>query len=236
MTIIFGGTTEGREAAAALRDAGEDVLVCVMSSYARSLLPGTMLCHVGALDASQMKALLLERQPSRVVDATHPYAVQVTQQLHAVCEELGIRYERIERPVSDGGWRDAVEWAEDAEEAAEALWRTDGPILLTTGSKTLPAYAARIPAERLWVRVLPTMAALEICSAAGIPASHIIAMQGPFTEPLNAALYDMLGIRTVVTKDSGHAGGADEKILPALARGIHVIVIRRPAEKERESL
>ena len=53
-------------------------------------------------------------------------------------------------------------------------------------------------------------------------------MQGPFTDALNAATYDMLGVSVMVTKDSGAAGGVDEKIVPALARGIHVIVIRRP--------
>ena len=58
---------------------------------------------------------------------------------------------------------------------------------------------------------------------------HVIAMQGPFTAALNAALYDMLDIRAMVSKDSGAAGGVPEKVLPALERGIHVIMIARPA-------
>ena len=65
---------------------------------------------------------------------------------------------------------------------------------------------------------------------AGIPASHIIAMQGPFSRALNAALYDQLGIRVMVTKDSGRAGGVEEKVIPALEREIHVILIDRPEE------
>ena len=107
---------------------------------------------------------------------------------------------------------------DDAAAAALAAQRTEGPILLTTGSKTLPTYAAMLPTDRLWARVLPTHAALDICLDSGLPASHIIAMQGPFSNALNAALYDQLGVRVMITKDSGVSGGTAEKILPALAR------------------
>ena len=51
-------------------------------------------------------------------------------------------------------------------------------VLLTTGSHTLGVYAERIAPERLYARVLPTAASLAACESAGIPRSHIIAMQG----------------------------------------------------------
>ena len=63
--------------------------------------------------------------------------------------------------------------------------------------------------------------------------SHIIAMQGPFSRALNAALYDQLHIRVMVSKDSGQPGGVADKVLPALERGIDVIMIERPKEDER---
>ena len=76
-----------------------------------------------------------------------------------------------------------------------------------------------------------TREALELCAAAGILSSHIIAMQGPFTRAFNAALYDQWGIRAMVTKDSGQAGGVEEKVIPALERQIHIIMIDRPKEE-----
>ena len=69
-----------------------------------------------------------------------------------------------------------------------------------------------------------------LCESAGILPAHIIAMQGPFSAALNAALYDQLDIRVMVTKDSGVQGGVPEKVLPALERDIHVILIERPEE------
>ena len=118
----------------------------------------------------------------------------------------------------------------DTASAALALKRTTGNILLTTGSNTVGEYTRVIPAERVWVRVLPTVSAIEKCAAAGVLSSHIIAMQGPFSNGLNAALYEHFSISVMVTKDSGKPAGMDEKVIPALEKDIHVIFIDRPRE------
>ena len=68
---------------------------------------------------------------------------------------------------------------------------------------------------------------------AGLPPAHILAMQGPFSRDFNAALYDQLRIRTMVSKDSGQPGGVADKVLPALERGIDVVMIERPKEDKR---
>lgn len=232
MLLIFGGTTEGRQAAQEARSRGEDVLVCVTSAYARALLPNGICCHVGALGPEEMLDFIRVRRPERIVDATHPYALRATENIRRCAEILGLPCERIVRPQAAGGWREAAEWVGDAQGAARALLRTEGNVLLTTGSHTLDVYAACVDPARLYARVLPTPSALETCRKAGVPSSHVIAMQGPFSAALNAALYDQLAIRAMVSKDSGTAGGVEEKVLPALARDIHVILIRRPKEAE----
>ena len=229
--VIFGGTTEGRQEAERLSARGCAFRVSVTSEYARSLLPPGVPCHVGVLQKQDMLAWLAAVRPSLVIDATHPYAVRATENIRECCAELGIPRRRLERSVQEGAWRREVQHAADPEAAAQALRSTSGPVLLTTGSHTLLPYVRAVDPERLFARVLPTREALELCGAAGIPASHIIAMQGPFSGALNAALYDQLGIRTMVTKDSGRAGGVEEKVIPALEREIHVIMIDRPGEE-----
>lgn len=229
--IIFGGTTEGRLLARREHDAGRDVLVCVTSEYARGLLDAGIPCRVGAMDEMQMLRFLEEQQPEQIIDATHPYAVRVSQNIRACAAQLGVPLERIMRDEAHAAWQDAAEWVDDAQQAAEAAARTQGNVLLTTGSHTLGVYAERIAPERLYARVLPTAASIAACEGAGIPNSHIIAMQGPFSAQLNDALYAQLQIAVMVTKDSGEAGGVSDKVLPALSRGIHVIAIRRPREE-----
>ena len=181
-----------------------------------------------------MKAWLMQERPERIIDATHPFAVRATQTIRACADALHIPYVRIERAADRReDWRDAVTWAGNSEEAAALAALCAGNILLTTGSHTLSVYAKVIEPERLFVRVLPTHQALDLCAAAGMVQSHVIAMQGPFSRDFNAALYDQLRIRTMVSKDSGQPGGVADKVLPALERGIDVVMIERPKEDKR---
>ncbi|MBQ9301269.1 MAG: precorrin-6A reductase [Clostridia bacterium] len=225
--LIFGGTTEGRELAKRYPRS----LVCVTSAYARALLPADTDCRVGAMDAAAMENLIRQMRPERVIDATHPYAARATAAIRACCERLHVPYQRVARPVSPGAWRQYVRAVADTAAAVDALREAQGNILLTTGSHTAADYAAALDVSHLWVRVLPTREALALCADAGIPASHVIAMQGPFSEALNAALYDQLDIRVLVTKDSGKPGGVAEKVIPALKRDMEVILIERPKEE-----
>lgn len=229
--LIFGGTTEGREAAAAWTAKGCSVIVSVTTEYARSLLPPDTACHVGALEEPAMLDFIRQTAPDLIVDATHPYAVRATASIARCAEALGIPCQHIQRPdsICAANWED-VQRVPTAEAAAQALLQTEGPVLLTTGSHTLSVYTAVIDPARLYARVLPTAQAIELCGQCGILPSHIIAMQGPFSQALNAALYDQYGIRAMVTKDSGDAGGVAEKIVPAIQRNIRVILIDRPKE------
>ena len=78
--------------------------------------------------------------------------------------------------------------------------------------------------------MLPSHEGITACEAAGIPHRNIIAMQGPFSEELNAALLHQYRIAWLVTKDGGAAGGFPEKARAAERCGTKLIVLRRPEE------
>ena len=78
--------------------------------------------------------------------------------------------------------------------------------------------------------MLPLASSLEACQAAGVPSSHILALQGPFSQELNEALIRQYHIEYLVTKDGGPAGGFAEKAAAAKAAGIGLVLIRRPRE------
>ena len=124
------------------------------------------------------------------------------------------------------------------EEASRLLAGLPGNILLTTGSKDLATFTAAVPdfAERLYARVLPVPSSVEHARELGIPASRIVAMQGPFSAEFNVALMRELDIRVMVTKASGSAGGFDEKMQAARECGAHAIVIGRPRAEQGLSL
>ena len=230
--LIFGGTTEGREAALSMRTAGDEVLVCVATQAGRAALPEDILCRVGRLDAEGMIGVARAFGAEEIVDATHPFAREVSENARLCAQRLGLKLVRIKRESDEHAqFADAVTWADDARAAAELLARERGNIFLSTGANTLKLYAECLGTQRLYVRVLPTLDSLKLCGDAGIPAAQICAMQGPFTAELNRALYRQWHIEHLITKDSGNVGGVREKVLPALDMGIHVIMIRRPGEE-----
>ena len=146
----------------------------------------------------------------------------------AAATAAGVEYHRLLRPASALPAGSVV--LETAAQAAAYLAAKPGNVLLATGAKELPAFAALDPA-RLYPRVLPTLAGITACEAAGIPHRNIIAMQGPFTLELNVALLRQFAIAAMVTKDGGAAGGFAEKAEAAARCGAQLIVLRRPEEQ-----
>lgn len=224
--VIFGGTTEGRKLSKQLAEAGASVTVCVATEYGeeeQGSVPG-ITTRIGPLSAAEKQGLL--RDAALCVDATHPYARHVTESVRTACEEANVEYIRLLRPACE---MDGALVFDSAAEAALWLRQREGRVLLTTGAKELPAYADLEP-DRLIPRVLPSHEALNACEALGIPHRNIIAMQGPFTAELNAAIIRQYGARYVVTKDGGGPGGFPEKAAAAKETGAQLIVLRRPAE------
>lgn len=225
--LIFGGTTEGRVLAQQAGELGAEVTVSVATELGAEELYGLEDVRIltGRLDRSGMEVLLSGFD--LCVDATHPYAVQASETIRGACRGEGVPLLRLLRaacPVPEG----AAVFASPAE-AADWLRGTEGNILLATGAKELGAFAP-LGGERLYPRVLPLADSLSACGAAGVPASHVIAMQGPFSRELNEALIRQFRIAYLVTKDGGRAGGFEEKAAAAKAAGARLILIRRPRE------
>ena len=233
--LLFGGTTEGRELALWLAQRDCRVTVCVATDYGATLLPEGegIAVHTGRLDAAGMEELMKSRPFCCGADATHPYAVQVTAQIRACCEKLDLPYRRIVRAEEGAG--DFLRCA-SLTDAAKLCRELPGNILLTTGSKELAPFAQPGLRERCYPRVLPSVSSLEACQAAGFPPKQIIAMQGPFSAELNRAVIRQLDISVLVTKESGAAGGFEEKCAAARDTGCRLIVVERPTRERGETL
>ena len=234
--IVFAGTTEGYEISRFLGENQIPVLACVATEYGSKSLKESSSLHVqaGRLDENEMKELFSREKPELVLDATHPYAAEVTRNIRKACEEAEVSYTRILRTGS--GQQNAV-YVKDTQEAAEYLKGTTGNVLLTTGSKELAAFTS-VPdyKERLFARVLSLPSVIESCQALGFEGRNLIAMQGPFSMELNQAMLAQYQCKYLVTKDSGKAGGFLEKIQAAEACGATVVIIGRPLVEEGLSL
>ena len=231
--LLFAGTTEGRKIAEGCRGKEIELTVSVATEYGETLIEPAENLHVvsGRKDEQGIAALIRDAGAELVIDATHPYAAEVTKTLKEVCAQMGVDYWRVLRREDHRDLTGCV-FADDTSGAADYLNGTEGNVLLTVGSKELSAYTSvKDWQTRLYARVLPLPASTEIAFGLGFAGSHLICMQGPFTEEINAAMLRMLDIRYLVTKDTGAAGGFSEKIRAAKACGVTPIVIRRPLQE-----
>lgn len=231
--LLFGGTTEGKNLTEFLEEKKIPTLVCTATPYGAQVLPQDMK-HVrvlsGRLDVPQMKKLFTALSPRLVIDATHPFAKEVSANIAAAAKKTGVRLIRVKReetPEIPG-----AAYFDSARDAAEFLDRTEGNILLTTGSKDLPVFTGQIrETERLYARVLPHSA--EAARKAGIAEDHILTGEGPFATEENVKHIEETQARFLVSKDSGKEGGLPEKVRAAERTGCALLVIRRPEEPER---
>ena len=232
--LVFGGTTEGREIVEWLSGRGTcDVVASSLTEYGGSLVSGLPRVRslTGRMLPERMVEVMGERPFACVVDATHPYAAGVSANIATAAQACGIPHYRVLREGEPSGpWVGVA----SAEEAARYIAGREGRVLLTTGSKDLPVYVREVEgfADRLYARILPVAQSLESANQLGIPTSHVIAMQGPFSKELNVALLREFDIDVMVTKASGKAGGFWEKVEAAQECDAELVVIHRPVDED----
>ena len=273
---IFAGTTEGRLLASRIAGSQVQTDVFVATEYGKEEIPKAANLHVydGRVDEIRMEELFREKKYDLILDATHPFAVEVTANIREAAEKTGTPLLRILRDRTNGRTNTCIADETDArtleddnrkkqssglcmempgetagteaevapdcriitveniQEAVEFLKTTEGPVFVTTGSKELSAFLALPNWEtRVCARVLSMPEVVKTCADMGFYGSHLIAMQGPFSEDLNVAMMKAVHARWMVTKESGKAGGFDEKVSAAKKAGAGLVVIGRPVEE-----
>lgn len=228
--LIFAGTTEGRELAELLADSNIKCSVCVATDYALELMNDKCLdVHCGRLTEEEMEVLMRDGSFDVVVDATHPYAQIVSQNVRQAADKESISLIRLRRSTESA--EEGFVSFKTHEECSAWLSFQTGNILLTTGSKDLGSYAKNETIKnRLFVRVLPGEESIRLCTANGITGRQIIAMQGPFSAQMNECILREYSIDWMVTKISGHAGGFEEKVEAAKKAGVGICAILPPTE------
>ena len=240
--VVFGGTVEGRMFAEAFCNTGLELHICVATEYGASLLPvcPNIKIHTGRMDAAGMVRFFTETGPEYCLDATHPYATAVTENILCACQKSSVPYIRVLR--EEGGLIKNEEdtafiYQDSIEDAAVFLNGTKGNILITTGSKGLEKYTViEDYKNRCFARVLPVPSVLDKCRELGFEGKNLIGMQGPFGEEFNYWMMKHINASYLVTKNSGREGGFPEKCKAALRAGVRILVIEREREKvERAS-
>jgi len=225
MIWIIGGTSDANKLSAMIKNAGHDVLVSTTTAYGTQLANQCGIKIIEQkLQPEEMSELITQENISCVVDASHPFAQEVSSNAIKVCSNKNVPYIRFER---ENIRFENVSYYSNYSLLVEALQTSEGNIMLTIGSKNLHLFNA-LDLDRLVARVLPVKESIEECNNAGLKAHQIIASKGIMVKETNRALFTEYEIKHLVTKDSGEAGGMAQKIEAANEMGINVHILERP--------
>ncbi len=227
---LFSGTSDGNQIAKDLISKNFIIKVFVASEYGMSvaskIIPETVI-EVGRLSEKEIFDRGKNEAPNQIIDATHPFALEISKNLINFCKQSQTPYIRYERP------EEAVEgenifYVDNVQAAADKAKDIGGIILLTLGSKNIEPFLEESLRERIFVRMLPDPQLIQQLLSKGIAPDRIIAIQGPFSVAINQAMMNDRSVDCLVTKSSGKEGGVPEKIAAARELGCSVIIVKRP--------
>ena len=225
---LIGGTGDSATVASVLAESNIPLVVTVATAAARNLY-SDMLAIAGCMNETAMLDFCQQHQIVAVIDASHPYAVEVSRQAIAITTQLNIPYLRYERASYSASANDSgIIELDSFEDLLSGDYLTNRRVLLTVGCKVLPLFKSWQDKATLFARVLPKIASLETAIASGFTSDRLIAIHPPISIELETALWQQWQISLVVTKASGKAGGEDIKRQVAANLGIPLIVITRP--------
>ena len=233
--LVFGGTVEGRTVIEALLQRKVPVMACVATEYGAGMLTEQedLTIRSGRMGQHKIVEVLADFRPDLLIDATHPYSQNVSDEILAALQGSPVPYLRVERELTDGENIEKFgKFFDTMREAVDYLNTTTGKILITTGSKELETYTLiRDYAQRCVLRTLPSEEVLQNCKNAGFLPENLILMQGPFSLEMNIATLHQTGCRILVTRNSGRAGGFEEKAEACRQTGCELLIIGTPKKR-----
>jgi len=224
--LILGGTTEASALARAVEGWTDlDPILSLAGRTENPVLPPIPFRTGGFGGVDGLKAYLTDQKIDAVIDATHPFAAQMSANAAAACSALNIPLALFTRaawrPVPGDRWTIAA----DMEAAAQGLGEVPRRAFLTIGSLQLGTFATA-PQHHYLVRSIDPPDAVI-----ALPYHQLILARGPFTVEEETTLMRNERIDVLITKNSGGKATA-AKLAAARALNIDVIMIERPKLQE----
>ncbi len=222
MILVFGGTTEGRMTVKVLDESGTAYWYSTRSDT-QEIQPAHGYHITGAMEVSQMVAFCHEHGIRLIIDAAHPFAINLHRNIIDLAGQIGtpvIRYDRIYPPHDE----DLI-WCKDYDDAIAQL-KAHGVhrLLALTGVNTIAKLHDYWNSHECWFRILNREESLAGAQKASFPTDHLVYYEKDDT----AALINKLSPQAIITKESGMSGGFDEKVQAARQSGIKIFVVKRP--------
>ena len=233
------GTSEGRKILSLLNNHTEDIFVSTATEYGGEILKSYKYAYLNTkpLPFDELVDTLREKGVNKLVDASHPYAIEISKNAMKACEILNIEYIRYERPSSVEkfkGEKYIIE-VKDYDELYDKLKNIEGNILNTTGSRNLDKILSMKLENRIIHRVLPSIKVMQECFDKGIKVEDLIAIKGPISYEFNCAFIKEYKANAMILKDSGVEGGTEEKLKSCIDNCIYALVVGRKSVEYKKA-
>ena len=174
--LLFGGTTEGRQAAALLDRRG---LFFIYST--KTLVEPFASSHGefrhGALDEAALEELVTSRVVRIVIDAAHPFAARLHASVFEVCQRLAVRLIRFDRAPATFPESDGLHSVADFTEALALLDQLNpGQLLALTGVQSARPLRLWWERREMLLRILPSPASMAVARREGFPEAKLLPM------------------------------------------------------------
>ena len=229
MIWLVAGTKDARVIADKLLMKGTDrLLASTATEYGGKLFnDGRIEVTDKKLEYEDMKKLIAEKNIDVIVDASHPYAANVSRNVMKAAEDTGIEYFRFERKMLDYKGAKRFSSLDEIVRYIKTAYKNEN-ILSTLGSNNLPEIKSVSEENNLYIRILPTVSSVAKAENLGFLPGKIIAVQGPFSKNLNKVILEDYKIKALITKESGETGGEAEKIEARIETDTEILVLERP--------
>lgn len=226
---LIGGTGDSVDLVQHIVDHSFPCVVTVTTPTAYDLYPvnSMITIEMGQLDPIGIQQLCTQETVKGIIDASHPFAINISRQVIEFSQAEGIPYLRYERPSLK--LNDQAISLDSFEDLIKGNYLENKRVLLTVGCQALAKFKSWHKKAVLYTRILPRSESLKMALNAGFPESQIIALRPPISLELERSLWQQWDIDLVVTKASGKQGGEDIKAKVAKELGIRLIVIKRPS-------
>jgi precorrin-6A/cobalt-precorrin-6A reductase len=218
--LLLGGTGEARDLASLLAECGMEVVTSLAGATRQPLLPAVGEVRRGGFGGEDgLAGYIRDARIAAIVDATHPFAAQMSRQACAVAARLKIPCLRLERPAWSAEPGDTWIAAASAE-AAAALLPPGARVFLTIGRKNLAVFFARVDIGGIARMIEPPTIAMP-------PGWSLILARPPFAIAEEDRTLDTHNISHLVSKNAGGEAGR-AKLVAAHERKIPVVMLARP--------
>lgn len=223
MILVFGGTTEGRIATRVLDGAGKPYLYSTLGDSQKIESPYAVR-KSGKLDHDALSALIEQETVRLIIDAAHPFAVNLHKVVDEAAKAVGIPVIRLERRFPERDSR--IVWCDDYDDAVRCISASGvSSLLALTGVRTIPKLKSLAASCSCVFRILDRDESRLEAESYGIDSNQLVYYRPADDE---GELLDSVRPDAIITKESGESGGFAAKVEAAMSRGIKVFAVKRP--------